>query len=350
MQLQLDDVETIWQGGTLVQRRRLLAQLRSIKSGLARQWLLDVWKKEKAEARLGLLDTLKIGLSSEDEPFLEDVLDDRNESVREAAALQLALLPTSALLGRMEARADRMLHYENGKLILTNPGKIDKTWLRDGITELPPQSREREVWYPRQVLTLVPLNHWEEHFAAQPSDLINAATAGDLNELLLSCWSYAALRSEAPQWLEPLWKWWCTKPLNTTIRNVSLTSLYKAITTRLPQHVIEWYAQQYTARDEHWENLLAALPTPWSEQFSAARLEELREYLLEFNDGTHPSYQWHNVLTTTALALPPASFKNALRPWKFPDEMNWQLQQWQRQLNQFTALILMRKRMIEEIS
>jgi len=58
------DAKTLWQEGTLGQRSQLLARVRSVEPAKAREWLTDVWKKEKAEARAELLSTFQTGLST----------------------------------------------------------------------------------------------------------------------------------------------------------------------------------------------------------------------------------------------------------------------------------------------
>ena len=98
------DAETIWQEGTTTQRCEILRRLRAIDAGKARAWLESAWKQEKAEVRLELLQTLEIGLSVEDEPFLERILDDRAASVKSAVPRLLARIPTSAFAERMRSR------------------------------------------------------------------------------------------------------------------------------------------------------------------------------------------------------------------------------------------------------
>ncbi len=369
------DAETLWQEGSLGQRSQLLARLRSVEPAKAREWLSDVWKKEKAEARAELLATFKTGLSSDDEPFLEKALDDRSEAVRETSAALLARIPTSALAQRMLARADAMLTYTNGAFSITLPSEIDASWQHDGIPEPSRLSTDAQTWYTRQVLSLVPPTHWEERFSISPVDIIadltratlakqdnmlHATSKSDLmaaegenapGELLIGCWAYAATLFESPHWLEPLWAWRCKNPNTYTIRDTSTAIIYQTLAKRLPQRVAEKYAQEQLlqAQSEQWILVLAVLPTPWSKEFGDACLEALRKYVIGLDGQSYPTGQWQMALTTIALALPPTCFEAALAPWQFPENTAWQIQQWKKQLKIFTAFVRKRQHIVEVI-
>ena len=74
----------------------------------ARALLADgAWLKARAPEREQILDALAIGLGPADEQILEERLDDRAEAVRGRAAELLSRLPSSALIARAEALAER---------------------------------------------------------------------------------------------------------------------------------------------------------------------------------------------------------------------------------------------------
>src|SRR5581483_3186133 len=202
-----DDAETIWQEGTVGQRSAILHQLRAIDPAKARDWLNEVWKQEKAEARKKFLSAFNLGLSAADEEFLEKALDDRSEGVRTTAAELLARIPTSALAQRMLARADAILTYD-GTFKMKEPKEVDKSWQRDGIAVAPKGSKDKS-WYQTQVLSLISPIHWEERFAATPEALIEAAKRHKQKNDILLCWSYAATLHQTTSWALPLWQWLC---------------------------------------------------------------------------------------------------------------------------------------------
>src|SRR5262249_44489792 len=86
------DAEAIWDEGSFADRCLVLKKLRAIDPAQARDWLAEVWAKEKAEQRAELLQIFDIALHPADEPFLEQALDDRSAAVRTDAAAHLSRL------------------------------------------------------------------------------------------------------------------------------------------------------------------------------------------------------------------------------------------------------------------
>lgn len=98
-------VERLWQEGLFAERVALLGAVRAHEAAAAPRLLATTWATERAEDRLMFLDSLRAGLSPQDEPFLEAALGDRSRNVRATAAELLSALPGSALAGRMAERA-----------------------------------------------------------------------------------------------------------------------------------------------------------------------------------------------------------------------------------------------------
>src|SRR5439155_17535134 len=119
----------------LEQRCMVLRNMREIDPPTARDWLAEIWKQEKAEARTAFITTFEVNLSSEDEPFLEKALDDRSTNVQSIAVSLLARIPGSALAQRMCSRADAILTHIKGKITITMPQAIDEHWKHDGLNK-----------------------------------------------------------------------------------------------------------------------------------------------------------------------------------------------------------------------
>src|SRR6185312_1555060 len=203
-----NDAETIWEEGTVGQRSEILRRLRAIDPAKARTWLTGVWKREKAEARTKFIETFNVGLSSEDEPFLESALDDRSEGVRTTAVSLLPHIPTSAFAQRMLARADNIFEYSQGVLTVKplQDTEINKELRRDGIdtSRLQPNIDGRQAWYITQIISLVPPTHWEERFATTPTDLIASAQDNQWFQEIMLSWSYATMLYGGTKWTGPL--------------------------------------------------------------------------------------------------------------------------------------------------
>src|SRR5579859_6998569 len=283
--MHLANAETIWQEGTLGQRSTVLRLVRVSDPAKAREWLADVWKQEKADARTCLLDTFEIGLSAGDEEFLEKALDDRSAIVRSSAASLLAHLATSAFAKRMRERADAMLDYSAKKLIVTLPTTLEEDWLRDGIAAKStiPGVGEHTWWYS-QVLSLVPPTHWEERFVLPADKLSAAAYANDeWDETLIASWSSAALLHSNINWCMALWDWWCKKQRGAAIWNARISLLAHMPQQEAEQRVINVFSNPRHPGRKEWEKALAVLPKPWSPKFGEVYLQELRKYTSSFN-------------------------------------------------------------------
>ncbi len=359
-----DDGETIWQEGTLGQRYEILQRLRAIDPAQVRDKLAAVWKQEKAEARGKLLGTFEIGLSAEDEPFLDKALDDRAESVRTLAASLLARIPTSALAQRMLARADAIiLSYADDKFTIKPPSEAKKEWLRDGIEEKPTYNTGigKRAWYLVQILSLIPPTHWEVRFSTSPAELITAAHATEWGEQIIDSWSYATMLHGGTNWITPLWKWRCEQPGNNNIRDIHISTIHATIGARVPQQEAEQYIRQLTPGSPAWETALPTLSIPWSTEFGNAYLLALRTFITTLALDTyqqsnewHPqSNTWYQSLAVATRALPYPCFALALESWILPEvednKIRWRIQTWEQELRRFTEVIHLRQRTIEEI-
>ena len=97
-----------WEEGDAQERADHLARLRRTDPDAARALLADgAWLRARAPEREQILNALAIGLGPADEQILEERLDDRAEAVRGRAAELLSRLPSSALIARAEALAER---------------------------------------------------------------------------------------------------------------------------------------------------------------------------------------------------------------------------------------------------
>jgi hypothetical protein len=346
--------EITWQEGTPEQRSEIVRQLRASDPAKARQWLEGTWKQEKAQFRADALGIFSAGLSADDESFLEEALNDRSSKVCEIAASLLVRIPTSALAARMRNRANEMLGYTKGKLTVTPLTAIDKQWQRDGITARPPQGTGERTWWLMQVIECVPPAHWEEHFAAPPAKLIASIRHKEWEQTLIEGWSHAATRFNDARWILALWDWWYQRRYDACPGQ-----LRRDLISFMPQQEAESRVQEQlinykSPKNAGWEDLLSALPTPWSKEFGDVYLAALRNYLGKIAVEVQNSYRWLTSVTIAATALPPACFAATLEKWILPESSNahtrWHIQRWHEQINTFTEALRIRQRLIEEIA
>jgi hypothetical protein len=149
------------------ERAGALASLRKINPTRARDCLIGLWEKESVDQRVNLLRSLTLGLSMEDEPFLEEIgLADRRKEVRRNAAALLSNLPQSRRAARMQERATSYISVDKVKgLLVTLPSEFDKSMARDDIEEnttVDSRIGQKAGWL-YQIVTLVDPSFWYTH-------------------------------------------------------------------------------------------------------------------------------------------------------------------------------------------
>ncbi|MFD9105301.1 DUF5691 domain-containing protein, partial [Streptomyces virginiae] len=196
-------VERLWEEGLFAERVALLGAVRAHEPAAAPRLLATTWATERAEDRLMFLDSLRSGLSLEDESFLEAALGDRSRNVRATAAELLSALPQSALAGRMAERALACVGPEG----VTPPAECDAGMLRDGVVKRPPAGRGERAWWLGQLVEAAPLSCWRERFGGLgPAEMVALpmAAAEGWTEELHAAWCRAAVRQRDPQWSRAL--------------------------------------------------------------------------------------------------------------------------------------------------
>lgn len=158
---------------------------------------------EKARVRTALVETLRTGLTMDDEPFLESCLDDKSKEVRRAAARLLGRLPESRRAKRMIERALQLVRVSSEGWEVTLPTAIDEAMLRDGIVE-PDSSADGFHWCLTQILEATPPTAYEAAFERNAPRLVAALLRSEQRNLLAPGFASAAKAYGADDWLEAL--------------------------------------------------------------------------------------------------------------------------------------------------
>ncbi|MFI1763768.1 DUF5691 domain-containing protein [Streptomyces sp. NPDC020800] len=202
-------VQQLWQEGLFAERVALLAALRARTPAPARELLTATWATERAEDRLMFLDSLRTGLSPEDEPFLEQALSDRSRNVRATAAELLSALPGSALAGRMAARATACVAVDRTEaapaIVVEAPHECDPGMERDGVAAKPPTGRGERSWWLGQLVEAAPLGAWPARLDGRsPQQIVALPVADGWQGELHAAWCRAAVRQGDSEWSRAL--------------------------------------------------------------------------------------------------------------------------------------------------
>lgn len=172
-----------WEDGDAQERADYLARLRRTDPDAARALLADgAWLRARAPEREQILDALAIGLGPADEQILEERLDDRAEAVRGRAAELLSRLPSSALIARAEALAER--HVVVTRRALRAPAvELHGIEMTDALARdrYPAKAHRTSASLARleEVIARIPTWRWPDLVGISAAELARARTRCD---------------------------------------------------------------------------------------------------------------------------------------------------------------------------
>ena len=272
--------DSVWRLGTTAQRLAYFRRLRAQDPAAARTLMVASWKKEKAEAREGIVEALATGLGEADLPLLEMAITDRSGGVRQAAAQVLLHLPESGLVQRAEALAPSHMNVTKRFLRTTRvdcrPIEVTDEVLRDEYGERgtgdpsrvdvgPPAARKAAAGHPpallEEVVGRVPIDRWpaliglsagqlleaEVTFDGEPLDLRRALFTADRREsgaLIEACTADAFKRGDLDRFTD-MRRFW-PRPYSAEHSRRMVSFLRSALGSHRPEDIGYWTTQETT--------------------------------------------------------------------------------------------------------
>ncbi|WP_246064711.1 DUF5691 domain-containing protein [Nonomuraea longispora] len=184
-----------WELGSAADRRAHLRRVRAADPARARRLLESTWGSETPDDRAEFAEVLADGLSMDDEPFLEQALDDRRREVRQTAANLLTRLPGSRLSRRMAERARACVTIAGEVITVEAPELCDKAMERDGVRAKPPRGIGERAWWLQQIIARAPLASWGH----PPARLLRMKIL-DWDAEVKAAWVRAAVLQKDPEW------------------------------------------------------------------------------------------------------------------------------------------------------
>ncbi|MEU1333042.1 DUF5691 domain-containing protein [Streptomyces sp. NPDC005865] len=317
-------VNQLWEEGLFAERVALLTALRAHDTHTARAaraLLTATWSTERAEDRLMFLDSLRTGLSAEDEPFLEQALTDRSRNVRATAAELLSALPDSALAGRMSARAASCVALDHTSdtptLTVEAPHECDAAMERDGVVPKPPNGRGERSWWLGQLVESTPLSTWQSRLGNRtPAQIVALPVADDWRSELHAAWCRAAVRQRDALWSRAL----LGTPASPDAAGpgaVSLAERAKLLASLPAAERADWVAGFIAAHglSEAFQ-LLGVCAVPWAEPLGRAVVDSLN---IARDAGSYP-WSFSGVMGLAERCLDPAEAVRLEALTAVPDE------------------------------
>jgi hypothetical protein len=314
-------VTPLWQEGLFAERVALLAVVRKRDPAAAVELLSTTWPTERAEDRLMFLDSLRMGLSDADEPFLERALADRSRNVRSTAAELLSALPGSALAARMADRATSCVSLdrrdESPAIVIEAPHECDAGMQRDGVEPHPPAGRGERSWWLSQLVEFAPLGIWSARLGGgTPEELVELPVADDWQEELHAAWCRAAVRQRNAAWARALLGA-PGAPTGSAPGTASLAERSKLLATLPADERALWVARfiEGNGLSEAFQ-LLGMCAVPWAESLGRAVVDALG---IARDAGSYP-WSFSGVMGLAERCLAPAAADRLELLTAAPDE------------------------------
>ncbi|MGW7575230.1 DUF5691 domain-containing protein [Streptomyces sp. NPDC054765] len=308
-----DDPESVrrqWEEGLFAERVALLTALRRQDPQAALALLATTWSTERAEDRLMFLDSLREGLSTADEPFLEQALSDRSRNVRATAAELLSALPGSALAARVGQRAHTCIGLDRTAttpvIAVEAPHECDAEMQRDGVAPKPPSGRGERSWWLGQLVEAAPLDGWHARFGGRDAAAIVALPVGDdWRTELHDAWCRAAVRQRNTGWARALLGApGAPSRADDASPAGSSRDLTKLLTV-LPDEERAWWVAEFIAAHGLSEafRMLGVCAVPWAEPLGGAVVDALD---IARDAGSYP-WSFSGVMGLAERCLDPAA-------------------------------------------
>lgn len=325
----------IWEEGWSDDRLTAIGRLRALDSTLARDLIAASWKQEPSEFRQSVLATLALGLSRQDEEFLQLALRDRAGGVRAAAASLLARLPDSTFATRAIERADAVLDITRVQraawdrikaavsgddrsltAIAKPPERFNPEWEADGLSAKPPKGMGERAYWLIQAVALVDPAHWSDRAGVTPAELARAAWRGEWGAAVSIAWSRAALLHQSKDWIVALWDSWLAAdvgadPYAEIARRELLLQLFDELPPDTAQdRMVAMLRDPARAVGFEIESKLDRFVRPWPDALGVAVLDAVD--MVVALGGAAPAPQLSTLIKAAGPALSPALFDRAL--------------------------------------
>lgn len=337
----IPDIDAWHSSNLLDQRRAALVYLRQNNPERARQLLEASWSEEIAADRVVFLKTLEMGISPDDEPFLESCLDDGRKEVRQVASTLLAALPDSALSQQLWKYGKDWLELSPaGKIKIKTPSRLPDSLIRAGIG---PESGKGADWLRQLVSRLTP-QHWEAHFGIPPetfysrlspelAEAIEEAVAGHRN----TKWATAIMA----HWLKdnnPQFKM-------TTTKSRLLSLVPHADFSRLAFEAVKEAGAPLPERSPIF--LLLTHPGHfWDDKLTAAVITGFQQLIASSKSYGWRLWHYKQLLSSAAYACRPSLYDALQKGWPFNSPV-WH--NWQAEVEQLLRIVDFRRRMRGEM-
>jgi len=320
LQVDLEDDTVFWYGQK-EQRLLYIRQLRQASPQKALEKIKKTWKNESYTMRASLLKSLLENLSMEDEPFLEEALNDSRKTVRQEAVELLAQLEESRLVQRMTQRLQDLVSYDRKKerFEIYLPSACTKPMKRDGIVS---RHRALKKQGPKaaqlaQIIAMVPLEWWERNCYKNPSELLHLIAQTEWFSIFVWGWAKAARRFGNEKWILAINRFRHDHLYKFNWQDIPLAFLNESLPYHLHNEIaldlISTDKDAFLRGDSPLADLLIQDEQLWNRTLSQIVISRIQQAIREDTIV----FQWtaKAILQKAKFAIPPALYPKLKEGW-----------------------------------
>lgn len=240
-----ETAEERWQTGSLDDRKQVLSALRKEQPAQAREWLQQTWSQENAATRAELLKVLQINASEADVAWLETLLTDKSQKVKDETWTLLKQLPTSSIIQAYWELLKQSITPEKKGLLNKKSLDIhlqlpsDKRIADSGIQLLSSsKSVSDDAFILYQLTTYVPPTWWESYLQTDKKGVLTYFHNTELTQQFIQALGLAAIRFKDIEWLQLVLK--------------ESKDFFKDALEALPVHEQEAYALKFFEKEPQY--------------------------------------------------------------------------------------------------
>ncbi len=339
-----------WETESKIHRIAFLKFLRKNNPAQAIELLRSTWDTENYRNKTIFLQELKVGLSAEDEGFLENALHDRRKEVRQVAAELLSQLPLSEYAERMFQRALDCLFYEKGKWHITIPDEPDKVASTDGILIIHPEWKGEKAGYLGQIFSGIPPSRWELHFELEPEPLLKLFAKNEWSNTLHKAIAIAAVFHHDEKWIGQMFTYWFENE-NSPLWNdpVGIQVLELAPPEIVNQLSIAYLKERkgLPEEDDPVFQVLQQNDAPWQNELTLLIINRLQEWLTKYKGQPWLFTYYKKLLQMTGCRCDPSLSATLQKGWDISAPIWYD---WEKEVEEMLNTVFFRKEMIEELN
>jgi hypothetical protein len=287
--------ESLWQTGTLEQRRTFLSELRQTEPRKARELLQQVWPQENANTKAELLKQLSVGISNEDVEWLDQLMNEKSQKVKEEALKLLKQVPASNIVHHyweilkqsIQLRKEKGLLGIGSKTVLEIKlaDKIDDSIFKTGIEKVSSEKGVSEndfIIY--QLIAAVPPSLFEEHYQLSAKEVIELFNKSKEFKQFIPAFGLAAGTFKNVEWLK-------------TVIASSENQLYAEALQLFPDDEKEKYALQFFENEQTAEGVIHYLLFYYKKRWSVQLTKEIFKHTAKNHYRYNRSFYKEHILS-----------------------------------------------------